>query len=366
MKKIYFVFSLLVIFVLIFSIAQSKCITCEEDEDKVCLYYFYGQGCLSCAETTPFIDEMGEKYPDLHVHKLEIWHNETNRQLFFKFCDVYCVSEKTVPIVFIGNKSIFDVGPIKDNLENEIVNCIENDCPCPEEKIENVTLVPEIDLTIPLIISAALGDSINPCAFAVLIFLLTYIQALGARKKILIMGLGYIIIVFITYFLAGLALFAAIETTGVSVIFYRIAAVIAIGAGIINIKDFFWYGKGFSLEIPKSRKPMIEKYIHRASLPAALILGFLVSLFELPCTGAVYFQILSLLANNMTRMSAIPYLALYNFIFVVPLLVILILVVKGYSLEKMEKWRKGKRKYMKLIMGLFMALLGIVMLLELI
>jgi len=179
-------------------------------------------------------------------------------------------------------------------------------------------------------------------------------------------GLGYIMMVFITYFLAGLGLFAAVETIGISVIFYRVAAVIAIVAGVINVKDFFFYGKGFSLEIPKSRKPMIEKYIHRASLPAALILGLLVSMFELPCTGGVYLAILSMLANNMTRMSAIPYLFLYNIIFVVPLFVILILVVKGGSAEKMEKWRKKKRKYMKLIAGLFMIGLGIIMLLELI
>lgn len=353
-------------FVLIFSIAQSQCITCEEDEDKICLFYFYGQGCLSCAETSPLIDEMEEKYSELHTHKLEIWHNETNRQMFFKFCNVYCVNEEWVPIVFIGDKFLIGPDSIKDNLENEIVNCIENDCACPEEKIENATVVPKTELTIPIIVSAALIDSVNPCAFAVLIFLLTYLLALGSRKKILKVGLGYILMVFTTYFLAGLGLFAAVETIGISVIFYRVAAVIAIIAGIINVKDFFAYGKGFSLEIPKSRKPMIEKYIHRASLPAALILGFLVSMFELPCTGGVYLAILSMLANNLTRMAAIPYLFLYNIIFVVPLIVILILVVRGGSAEKMEKWRKGKRKYMKLVAGVFMLLLGILMLLELI
>ncbi len=371
MKKIYFVFSLAVMFVLIFSIAQSKCIICEAAniegaEGKICVFYFYGRDCLACAETSPFIDETGEKYSEVHVHKYEIWHNETNRQLFFKFCDVYCLDERLVPIVFIGDKSLIGVDSIKDNLENEIINCIENNCPCPQEKVDNVTIVPKTDLTIPVIISAALIDSINPCAFAVLIFLLTYLLALGSRKKILTIGFGYIFMVFITYFLAGLGLFAAVETIGISVIFYRVAAVIAIVAGIINVKDFFFYGKGFSLEIPKSRKPMIEKYIHRASLPAALILGFLVSMFELPCTGGVYLAILSMLANNLTRMAAIPYLFLYNIIFVLPLFVILILVARGGSAEEMEKWRKGKRKYMKLIAGLFMILLGIIMLLELI
>lgn len=347
-------------FLVILSTARSV-----ETEKKTCVFYFYGQGCLSCAETSPFIDKIAKKYP-VNLYKYEIWHNETNRELFFKFCDVYCINEKLVPIVFIGDKSLVGVESIKDNLEKEIINCVNNICPCPEEKIKNVTVVPKTVITVPILISAALIDSINPCAFAVLIFLLTYLIALGSRKKILVVGFGYIVMVFITYFLTGLGLFATVQTIGISVIFYRVAAVISIVAGIINVKDFFFYGKGFSLEIPKSRKPMIEKYIHRASLPAALILGFLVSMFELPCTGGAYLAILSMLANSMTRMTAIPYLFFYNVIFVLPLFVILILMMKGSSAERMEKWRTDKRKYMKLIAGLFLILLGIIMLLKLI
>jgi cytochrome c biogenesis protein CcdA len=335
-------------------------------ENKFCVYFFYGKDCLACREVEPFISEMANKYPQINLHELEIWYNETNRELFFKFCDVYCVNEKLVPIVFIGDKSLIGVESIENNLENEIIKCVNNGCPCPEEKVRNVTVIPKIELTIPIIISAALVDSINPCAFAVLIFLLTYLIALGSKRKTIQVGLGYIFMVFITYFFAGLGLFSAVETIGISSILYRVAAVIAIVAGTINVKDFFFYGKGFSLEIPKSRKSIIEKYIHRASFPAALILGFLVAMFELPCTGGVYLAILSLLANSMTRSVAIPYLLLYNLIFVIPLFIILVLIYKGGSAEKMESWRKGKRKYMKLFAGLFMIALGIIMLLGLV
>jgi len=366
MKKIYFIISLLLTFTAISSLAKTQCAYCEMNENETCVFFFYGKDCFACQEVEPLISELKGKYSQLNVHKLEIWHNETNRQLFFKFCDVYCVNEKLVPIVFIGDKFLVGVESIKNNLENEIVKCIDFGCPCPEEKVRNATIVPKLDLTIPVIISAALIDSINPCAFAVLIFLLTYLIALGSRRKILPIGLGYIFIVFLTYFLAGLGLFAAVETTGISMILYRVAAVIAIAAGAINVKDFFFYGKGFSLEIPQSRKPLIEKYIHRASLPAALVLGLLVAMFELPCTGGVYLAILSMLANEMTRISAIPYLLLYNLIFVIPLLVILGIFYKGVSVEKMESWRQKKRKYMKLFAGLFMIALGIIMLLELV
>ncbi len=367
MKKIYFILSLFFASLIFFSISQAICIECgEEGVNETCVFYFYGKDCLACKEIKPFIDELESKYPDVHFHKLEIWYNETNRQLFFQFCDVYCVNEKLVPIVFVGDKFLIGIEEIRNNLESEINRCIEMNCTCPQEKVEDAVIVHKTELTIPIVISAALIDSINPCAFAVLIFMLTYLIALGIRRRTLFIGLGYIGMVFITYFLAGLGLFTAVETTGISLILYRVAAGIAIFAGVINIKDFFFYGKGFSLEIPKSRKPFIEKYIHRASLPAAIILGFLVSLFELPCTGGVYLAILSLLANNMTRTAAIPYLLLYNFIFIIPLFIILGLVYKGGSAEKMEKWRIKKRRYMKLIAGLFMIGLGIVMVLELV
>jgi len=366
MNKIYFMVSLLFTFIVISSLANAQCTYCDMNKDETCVFFFYGKDCFACQEVEPLISELEGKYPQLNVHKLEIWHNETNRQLFFKFCDVYCVNEKLVPIVFIGDKFLVGVEPIKNNLENEIAKCVDFGCPCPEEKVQNATVVPKLKLTIPIIISAAIIDSINPCAFAVLIFLLTYLIALGSKRKILPIGLSYIFMVFLTYFLAGLGLFATVETTGLSMILYRVAAVIAIVAGAINVKDFFFYGKGFSLEIPQSKKPLIEKYIHRASLPAALVLGVLVAMFELPCTGGVYLAILSMLANTMTRTSAIPYLFLYNLIFVMPLFVILGIMYKGVSAEKMENWRQKKRKFMKLFAGLFMIILGIIMLLELV
>jgi cytochrome c biogenesis protein CcdA/glutaredoxin len=345
-------------------------------QNHVCIYFFYGIGCPHCAKVEPYLEQLEEKYPEIEIKRFEVYYNQTNQELFNKFCDAYCVDIRGVPIVFIGNKFLVGDVPIISNLENEIKKCLVSNCTCPEETLSNVSTVSgipqqvsptkKIELTIPVIATAALIDSINPCAFAVLIFLLTYLIALGAKERILKVGLSYIIVVYITYFLAGLGLFTAIQTIGITKIIYKIAAIIAIIAGIINIKDFFFYGKWISLEIPKSRKPLLEKFIHKATIPSAIILGFLVSIFELPCTGGVYLAILSMLADKMTRISAIPYLLFYNLIFVLPLFIILALIYKGMSSEEMEKWRLEKRKYMRLIMGIIMVVLGMIMLLGLI
>ncbi len=217
------------------------------------------------------------------------------------------------------------------------------------------------NLTIPALVGGAAIDSINPCAFAVMIFLLGYLLALGSSKLILRIGLVYIVTIFAVYFLAGLGLLRALTAFGVAGIIYKIAAVILLFVGLVNIKDFFWYGKGFTLAIPESKKPLLQKYIRKASIPAAIVLGFLVSAFELPCTGGVYIAILGLLASRETQISAIPYLLLYNFIFVLPLFIILGLVYFGISAKQMEEWRTKNRKWLRLVLGLGSLALGILM-----
>lgn len=217
-----------------------------------------------------------------------------------------------------------------------------------------------VELTIPTILTAAIIDSINPCAIAVMVFLLTYLISIGAKRRMLKLGSVYISVVFITYFLSGLGLLAFVQMLNLGSPIYLFAAVVAIIVGIINLKDFFWYGKGFTLQIPESRKPSINKYIKMSTFPATIILGFLVSLYELPCTGGVYIAILGLLAR--TGVSAVPVLLLYNFFFVLPLIVILVVVYKGASAESIAKWKDEKKKYMKLISGLFMLALGVWML----
>ncbi|MFZ5364682.1 MAG: GAP family protein [Patescibacteria group bacterium] len=219
-------------------------------------------------------------------------------------------------------------------------------------------------ISIAAVISAAAIDSINPCAIAVLIFLITFLAALKNPKRMLGIGLAYIGMVYLTYFMAGMGILAllGIGSNTVTLTIYKFAAILLIILGLINIKDFFWNGRGISLKIPESKKPIIEKYVKKASWPAAIILGFLVSAFELPCTGGVYIAILSLLAVKTAYATGIAYLLLYNFIFILPLLIILMVVYLGYSSQKIESLRKQSRSWLRLIMGLLMLVFGIMIL----
>ncbi|MCX6709597.1 MAG: hypothetical protein NTV63_01415 [Candidatus Woesearchaeota archaeon] len=337
-------------------------------EEGICIYFFYGLNCPHCANVEPLIEELTAKYNETKLKAFEVYFNESNYNLFNDFNSRYGIIQRGVPSVFIGDRALVGDKTIKENLENSIKEFMENPPVCPEtyKKSEatkhEVSPSTNVRLTIPAIVSAALIDSINPCAFSVMIFLLVYLLALGARKRILKVGFTYIAVVFMVYLLSGLGLFIFIQSTGLTKIVYTIAAIIAIAAGLINVKDFFWYGKGITLAIPESKQPIIKKYVQKASIPAAIILGALVSMFELPCTGGVYLAILGLLSSRMSLISGLPYLILYNIIFVLPLIVILSVVYKGIPPERVEHWRLDKRKWLRLSMGLMMITLGLLML----
>ncbi|MFA5405837.1 MAG: cytochrome c biogenesis protein CcdA [Candidatus Nanoarchaeia archaeon] len=220
------------------------------------------------------------------------------------------------------------------------------------------------EVSIPLIIGAGLIDGINPCAFAVLIFMMGYLtKVVKDKKMIIITGVCYIISVYASYMLIGLGLLSVVQLPSISSTVYLVAAFIAIITGVINVKDFFYYGQGITLRIPKSQKNRISEWVHKGSVPAAIVLGLFVSLFELPCTGSVYFVILALLSQSGTYLTAVNYLLLYNLMFVLPLIIMFTAIVLGYNHKKADKLKEEYKDWMKLMSGLLLIGLGIWMLL---
>lgn len=220
-----------------------------------------------------------------------------------------------------------------------------------------------VDINLPIVIGAAVIDSINPCAFGVLIFLLAYLAKTAKTKAhMLFNGMCYILAVFATYLAAGLLLMPIINQLGkASVVAYLVIAAVIIIAGLIEIKDFFWYGRWFSLGIFPSESRRIKMYVkHISDSPlTAFMLGVFVALVELPCTGAVYVAILSLMSLSGVTLNNVLFLVLYNVIFILPLAAILFAVTQGMSTAKFEVWRQKYKGLMRLVMGLTLVGLGI-------
>ena len=223
-----------------------------------------------------------------------------------------------------------------------------------------------IDVTWTAVIGTALVDSINPCAIGVLVLLISTLLALSQQKRrhmMLATGLIYITAVYITYFLAGIGLLLFIQRFNLAEPLSIIVGSVVILLGIIEAKDFFWYGKGISLRIPARRAEQVKKMIKNISLPTAIILGVFVAAVELPCTGGPYLAITTLLATQGFQTQTLIYLLVYNFIFVLPLLVILFMVYFGMNVKKVQNWKDKQKKWMRLFTGLIMVALGVLLIL---
>ncbi len=347
--------SLISSFILLILIANLFLIPVADAQSHVSLCYFYGEDCSHCKDVEVVIEELEEKYPGLEVHKFEISYNATNCELFNAFIQVYNPQAVEIPAVFIGNKSLIGYGLTKEKLENEIAFCMQNKCPNPlsiikgKEENQSPLLV--------MLIGTALIEGINPCGFAVLIFLLASLLVLKSKRSVLGVGLSFIAGVFATHFFVGFGIMGCYLFSGLTTIVRNIVILIAISAGVINIRDF-WRDKA-TLAIPSSLKPNIVKLVKSASIPSAILLGFFATIAGLPCTGCIYLSILELIAGTPSK---VLFLLLYNFFYALPLFVIVAIIYKGTSPEEVEEWRKDKRRYMKLIGGLVMLAVGIAML----
>ena len=164
---------------------------------------------------------------------------------------------------------------------------------------------------------------------------------------------------FSVYLLAGLGLMYYLSSLPLYMAEYISIAVgiLIILAGILEIKDFFWYGRWFSLTIPAVFAKKIHNYASKTTIFGVIFLGAFVSAVELPCTGAPYLAIITLLSQNF-NFTAFILLLLYNVIFVAPLIVILLLVAFGVKLHRIKRWKQANRSYMRLLIGLLLIALG--------
>ena len=227
-----------------------------------------------------------------------------------------------------------------------------------------IPIIGSISTELPLpVLGALLGfvdGAFNPCALSVLFFLIAYLMALGSKKKCLMIGLTYSLMVFIVYFSFMYGILSIISSIGYLETIKTIVGVVVMIAGFIELKDFFFYGKWISLEIPSIAKPTIERLIKMATIPSAILLGLFVSIVEIPCAGAFPFIYLTILADRASGIMNFVYLLWYNLFFVVPLVILTIIFYLGLlKIEKAEEKRLKTRKYMRLIAGLIMVLLGL-------
>jgi cytochrome c-type biogenesis protein len=212
---------------------------------------------------------------------------------------------------------------------------------------------------VPLVLVSGLLDGINPCAIAVLLLSLAVLFTLQrSRRQVLLTGAVYVFMIFVAYLGIGLGLFGAIVFSGEQHLAARIGSWLLILLGVVNVKDYFWYGFGPSLSVPKVSHETIKGWLQRATLPSAAVAGFLVGLCTFPCTGGIYVAILGLLSTQTTYWQGLSYLLIYNVMFILPLVVLLLALGNRRSVGALARWQAQNKRMVKGATGVVMVAMG--------
>lgn len=360
---------------------------------KAKLTFFYSHSCNRCLKIIEgFMPGFEKKFKD----KIEIDYRDIgdieNYKLLISLKDKYAnIKSIDLPVVFFEGRMLMGQEDVVRNLFNLADQSLQVR-KAPSEKISGaiVDLVARFREFKPwAIISAGLIDGINPCAFTVIVFFISFLTLQGYRKNELIaIGAIYILAVFITYLAIGLGMFGFLyQLKGfwvmARIINYSIG-IFSIILGIAALYDFFKFKKtgesqGLLLQLPKPIKNQIHVLIgshyrvghkeaslnkkHISTLViSALVTGFLVSLLESVCTGQVYLPTITFVLKTTTfKLQALGYLLLYNIMFIVPLLFIFILALCGVTSEQFSGFLKKRMLAIKLLMIVLFFGLGILL-----
>ena len=294
----------------------------------------------------------------------------------------FIITRSDIPELFVGNTALVGKDVIIEEAEKEIKNLAAKggaDWPggfearggeLVEERFESFTLL--------AVLSAGLIDGINPCAFATLVFFISFLTFIGrGKKEILIIGSLFTAAVFTTYLLIGFGVFRFLQIMELpffaTKIIYIAIGIVAFALGILNLYDYYRFKTGMitemALQLPARVKGMIHGVIRMNKTAYGLPLfataaatGFLVSILESICTGQIYLPtIVFIIKTQGLHPRAFTFLLLYNLMFVFPLIVIFGMAVFGVSSERFGEIMKRNIGVTKLLTALLFFGLGFVL-----
>ena len=314
----------------------------------VTIYFFWGDGCPHCAEEEIFLDALGKEYPQVKVLDYEVWYDKANQEILKKAAEIMGFDPKGVPVTIIGEKVWIGFREqYKAEMNDAVVDCIANTCESPIEKEVFGTDTPAVEvptnsdqvITLPFFGDIDLGqqslaistliigfvDGFNPCSLWVISVLLALTLTSGSRTKVITVGLTYLVVTTLVYSLFILGVFTLFSYIGYLKWIQVIVALVAIGFGLINMKDYFWYKEGVSFTISDKHKPKLYKNMRDSVVTPRSLIGLIsstavmaagVSLIEFSCTAGfpvIWSNIM--IANNVSGLYFALLLGLYMLIY---------------------------------------------------
>lgn len=228
-------------------------------------------------------------------------------------------------------------------------------------------------LSLGVVLLGGLIDGVNPCAFATLIFFLSYLQiARRSPRELLLTGGSFVLSVYLTYFAIGLAFHELIGQlqawSSLKMVMDVLFSLLALLAAVLSFRDAWLARRGrladMSLTLPDFLKKRIRRTAREQSksarfIVAAFAAGIVISALELACTGQVYAPIIYQIRQGSS--SAVGMLALYNLAFILPLLLIFFLAYRGMKAEALIRYQQKHAFLVKMLLGvLFLCLAAII------
>jgi thiol-disulfide isomerase/thioredoxin len=350
------------------------------------LYFFWSKKCPHCLKARPDIMEMDKEYPWLKLHSLELVDRPENIRTYVSMAAMFGNDARSVPaFMFCGNlvsgyENKASTGRLltsylmacyqfvqENNPDNTVAFIFDqNESPSVDIPFLGSITADDYSLSVLTVFIAGM-DAFNPCAFFVLLFLLSMMVHGRSRARMALIGGIFVFFSGLIYFLFMIAWLNLFLYLGELRFITLIAGALAILIALINIKDYFWFKKGFSLTIPDHEKPglidRIRKLLRLESIStviaATVVLAIVANSYELLCTAGfpmIYTRILTLKALSVE--SYYFYLLMYNLIYILPLLLIVIVFTIKLGSRKLSE-REGM--VLKLLSGVMMLMLGLLL-----
>lgn len=364
--------------------AQGPWIETGADGDvRVHLYFFWSETCPHCLEAHPFVEAIPIERPWVIVHSLEVSRQRENARRFITLAESLGQTAEAVPtLIACGAMETGwdDAATTGAALLRRLDECraralrgtattvVAASAEPPKVRVPLLGEVAADRLSLPAFTVVLAGlDAFNPCAFFVLLFLLSLLAHQKSRSRMSLIGGIFVLTSGLMYFAFMAAWLNVFQLLGALAWITLAAGLVAIMAGILNIKDFFAFERGISLSIPESRKPDIYRraraILNADNLPAMLgatiLLAVAANFYELLCTAGfpmVYTRLLTL--SDLSAGARYGYLAFYNLIYVLPLALIVFVFARTLGARKLTE-REGR--LLKLLSGIMMLELGILL-----
>ncbi len=309
--------------------------------------YFYQVGCQKCSRAETDIAYVRARYPQLIVDQFNIYDDAALAQWL---ADRAGRADMHTPALFIGGDALIGEEEITpQNIEALVAKYTASGAEkswATFDRSAQGALVERFRALGPLtVVFAGLVDGLNPCAFATLIFLISYLTFTGRKKlEVIAVGGAFTLGVFLAYLGVGLGLYKVLALLGDSLHtlsrwVYALTALMCAVLAVVSLLDFLKARRGelgdMTLKLPESLRKRVNAVVRtgaqtRAFVTGAFVTGVVVSMIELACTGQIYLPtIIFVTSIPELRVQAIGYLLLYNLLFILPLVIVFVLAYYG-------------------------------------